>query len=209
MRGSHTKAEPEALTDWLALDSANWKPSYPFPNDIRQPIIRSLVKAQRGLCVYCGRKLDLSSAGTSFHVEHFRPQNTHPELATCFANLFLSCGQEAIGGNRSETCGTAKDNWFDELCHIEPEYPACTRRFLFSSTGEILPRELGDNAAVAMIRKLNLNHRELQREREEIYYLLDGIGDEELSVADFLDEESGIAESFAHMVCQYFETTIP
>ena len=34
MRGSHAKTRPQALADWLALESADWSPFYPFPSDI-------------------------------------------------------------------------------------------------------------------------------------------------------------------------------
>ncbi len=209
MRGSHVKAEPVALSKWLAMESADWKPSYPFPNDIRQPVIDALAKAQRGLCVYCGRKLDLSGAGWSFHVEHFPPQSVYPHLDTRFTNLFLSCGHGTKEGNRSETCGTAKDDWFDEAVHIEPEYPACTNSFRFSLTGEIKPERDGDNAADKMILTLNLNHPELKREREEIQYRIDGLEGEELGYADFIDRAKGTAESYAHMVCQRLGMLIP
>ena len=165
--------------------------------------------AQRGLCVYCGQKLDLSSPGRSFHVEHFRPRWLYEDLDTCFANLFLSCGQEEAGRNRSETCGTAKDRWFDEGLHIEPEYPACTDRFRFSLTGEILPDREGDGAAEQMIVTLNLNHPELKREREEIRYRMDGLGGEALGFVDFVDAASGTSESYAHMVCQRLGVLIP
>ena len=209
MRGSHVRAEPVALSEWLAKESADWKPSYPFPNDIRQPAIDALAEAQPGLCVYCGRKLDLSDAGSSFHVEHFRPQSVYPHLDNCFTNLFLSCGHQAKEGNQSETCGTAKNDWFDEAVHIEPEYPACTNKFRFSLTGEIKPENNGDTAAEKMILTLNLNHPELTRERKEIQYRIDELEGEELGYADFIDPARGTAESYAHMACQRLGTLIP
>lgn len=209
MRGSHAKIEPNTLSDWLANENDDWQPTYPFPSDIRQPVIDALVEAQRGLCVYCGRKLDRSIPGKSFHIEHFRPLSKYPDLGPCLTNLFLSCGQETEEGNRSETCGTAKSDSFDEAAHIEPEYPACTNRFRFSLTGEVMPESYDDNAAHTMIRTLNLNHPELRRERKEIQYQVDGIDGEELGCADFICTASGIAHSYAHMVFQRFEMLIP
>ena len=108
MRGSHAKTRPQALEEWLALESAEWSPSYPFPSDIRRAVVEALQNAQRGLCVYCGRRLDMRQPGKSYHIEHFRPQTGYPDLSTDLANLFLSCGQESREGNLSETCGTAK-----------------------------------------------------------------------------------------------------
>lgn len=209
MRGSHAKMVPHALTAWLALESEDWKPSYPFPNDIRQSVVTALAEAQRGLCVYCGRKLDLARPGKSYHVEHFRPQGQYSQLDTCFSNLFLSCGQEGYEGNRSETCGTAKDEWFDEATHIEPDYPTCIQRFRFLLNGEIIPEMTGDAAAEEMILVLNLNHSELKREREEIQYVIDGLEVNDVDYSDFIDPNTGVAESYAHMVFQRLGMLIP
>lgn len=209
MRGCHEKAEPQALTKWLAQKSSDWQPTYPFPNDVRQPVVDALGEAQRGLCVYCGRKLDLSAPGKSYHIEHFRPRHPYHELETSFTNLFLSCGQQTEQGNRSETCGTAKNNWFDETLHVEPDYPACSERFRFSLTGKIAPSSDTDIAARTMIDKLNLNHPELKRERGEIQDAMDGPEGEALGYADFIDPVDGTAESYAHMVCQRLGMPIP
>ena len=209
MRGSHAKTAPQALSDWLAKETADWTPSYSFPADVREPVVKALAAAQRGLCVYCGRKLDRSSPGRSYHIEHFRPQGLYPDLATSLANLFLSCGQEDATGNRSRICGTAKDGWFDECLVVEPDYPACTDRFRFSLTGDVVAEDEEDVAAEKMIQVLNLNHAELRRERKEILYHLDGLGDDELGLADFVDMEHERVESYAHMVCQRLGCQIP
>lgn len=209
MRGSHGKNEPQALTDWLAQENEDWQPKYPFPPDIRIPVADALAGAQRKLCVYCGRKLDLSAPGKSYHIEHFRPRSRYPALEVSLANLFLSCSQQTREGNRSETCGTAKEDWFDESLHVEPDYPACTERFRFLLTGKIVPVCDRDDAAATMIDKLNLNHPELKRDREEIHLLIDGPEGQALGYADFIDPVQGTVESYAHMVCQRLGVLIP
>ncbi len=209
MRGCHAKSEPQALTDWLALESDDWQPAYSFPSDVRGRVIDALAEAQRKLCVYCGKELDFSAPGKSYHIEHFRPQNAYSHLEVSLSNLFLSCGQESAQGNRSETCGTAKDDWFDDDLHVEPHYPACTERFRFFLTGEITAATDTDTAAKTMIDKLNLNHPELKKEREEIQYAIDGREGEELGYSDFIDPAKGTVRSYAHMVCQRLGTLIP
>ena len=206
MRGCHTKTVPQSLKDWLALESADWSPCYPFPADIRQAVVEALYKAQRGLCVYCGRRLDMGQPGKSFHVEHFRPQAGYPKLSTDFANLFLSCGQETRDGNLSEICGTAKGDRFDDALHVEPEYPGCTDRFHFLLNGDVAPTTDGDMAAETMIALLNLNHRELKKDRGD---LLDRIDGESLDISDFVDPASGPAQSYAHVACQHLGAAIP
>ena len=93
MRGSHDKRMPPELAEWLALESREWRPSYPFPSDIRQPVVDALREAQRALCVYCGRRLHPDRPGR-FHIEHYRPRSSYPELSLDLTNLFLSCGPE-------------------------------------------------------------------------------------------------------------------
>lgn len=206
MRGCHAKAMPQALEDWLAMESADWSPSYPFPSDIRLAVVGALHTAQRGLCVYCGRSLDMRHAGKSYHIEHFRPQCDFEKLSTDFANLFLSCGQETPDNNVAETCGTAKDNDFDEDCHIEPDYPQCTERFRFLLNGDVAPHADGDMAAEAMIALLNLNHRELRKDREE---LLSAIDAGPLDITDFIDPAGGPAQGYAHVACSHLGGMIP
>ena len=130
-------------------------------------------------------------------------------MATEFANLFLSCGQETDTGDRARTCGTAKNNWFDEKNVIEPAYPECTNRFRFLLSGTIAPDAQGDVKADAMIGALHLNHPELVRDRKEILFHLDDPGGEGIDLGDFVDTESGMAESYAHMVCRVLGEVIP
>ncbi len=206
MRGSHSKKAPSELTDWLASEGLDWSPSYPFPTKIRKHVDRALLDAQRGLCVYCGRKLNTRRAGKSYHIEHFRPRSSYPELETHFTNLFLSCGQEDKLGGRSEICGTAKENWFNEAQHVEPHYPDCTNRFRFSLSGQVVPESDSDAAAREMINRLNLNHPELKQDREDI---LNRIDSDMLDISDFVDAENRIVMSYAHMVCRHLDTVIP
>ena len=207
MRGSHAKTMPPAMANWLALESSEWQPSYrDMPQLVRQSVVDALCEAQRGLCVYCGRRLERSRPGKSFHVEHFRPQGAYPKFSTQLSNLFLSCGQESAEGNRSETCGTAKDDWFDEGSHIEPDYPDCTNRFRFLLTGKIAPAVEPDAAAVKAIEKLNLDHPELRKDRRDILERIDG---ETLDLSDFVDSTGKPAQSYAHVVCQRFGAVIP
>ena len=205
MRGSHAKATPRALADWLALANPDWQPSYPFPPDIRQPVAEALLNAQRSLCVYCGRQLDLDHPRKS-HIEHFRPQSAYPGLATDLGNLFLSCGPEVEPGKPSATCGNAKGDRFDEASCIEPDYPACTSRFRFLLTGQVAPATESDVAARTMIETLNLNHRELSKDRQDI---LDRIDGGNLDLSDFVDPQGGPAQSYAHVVCQHLGDLIP
>ena len=206
MRGCHAKTMPRALQDHLAMESADWSPTYPFPGDVRQAVVEALHEAQRGLCVYCGRRLDMRDPGSSYHIEHFRPQGRYPTLATDFANLFLSCGQRTPEGDPSETCGMAKGDRFDEAAHIQPDYPACAERFRFLLDGEVVAEADGDRAATRTIEHLNLNHPDLQRLRARLLALID---DGSLELSDFIDPAGGPAQGYAHVACRHLGARIP
>ena len=57
-----------------------------------------------------------------------------------------------------------------------------------------------------MIKLLNLNHRELRKDRSDI---LDRIDGESLDFSDFVDTLTGEAQSYAHIVCERLGTVIP
>ena len=210
MKGARKQEPPKKLVEWLAKENEEWKPEYPFnEREVKDAVIESLFREQRGLCVYCGRKLNISNPGNSFHIEHFRPQGgpkKRSDLAVCHLNIFLSCGHEDRDGKRSQTCGTQKADWFDEERHVTPVYNDCTLRFRFFLSGKIATAVVGDLAAEEMILRLGLNHPELIRERKTTLALVDG-GD--LEVEDFWNEDEKVAESFAHVVYQNSGNKIP
>jgi uncharacterized protein (TIGR02646 family) len=207
MRGCHNKEEPESFSAWLAYANEFWQPSYPFNDSaVRADVVNSLFEQQRGLCVYCGRSLDRSSPGKSFHIEHFRPQHEYEALSVSFDNMYLSCGQKNTDGTLSQTCGTHKDSWFDELLAIEPNYPNCISLFSFSLNGDMLPSDGTDKSAQKMVEVLNLNHPELKKDREDLLMFIDA---GELDLTDFWDGENNKAESYAHVAYHHLEMTLP
>lgn len=146
MRGRHPRSAPKLFTDWLAKKSRAWQPSYSkLQSPEKDTGVDALWDALRVLCVYCGRRLRRDRPQT-YHIEHFRPQSTYPELGTRFANLFLSCGQGTAAEVFHNLCGAAKANWFDEEKHVEPDYHGCTDRFRFGLTGEMMPAPHGEGA---------------------------------------------------------------
>ena len=57
-----------------------------------------------------------------------------------------------------------------------------------------------------MIALLNLNHRELKKDRED---LLDRIDGGSLDISDFIDSAGGPAQHYAHVACRHLGATIP
>jgi len=210
MRGSAKGLEPEELRTWKELQrEAGIELEYDaLPRPERDAMRRSLYAEQTGQCVYCGRGISLNCHG-SFHVEHFRPRR-YRDLQLEFTNLFLSCGPEGDEGV-GETCGDHKDDWFEEDCHIPPAPESCAERFGFRSSGDIA----GDGTAEAdrMIEVLNLNHRELVTERQNLIENLDHELNEGESVHNLLQDypdtdHHGARPSFANVAIGYLAAQV-
>lgn len=207
MRGAKKSEVPVELVTWLELANDDWNPSYPFNEpSVRDAVVSALKKAQRDLCVYCGRKLDYSIPGNSYHIEHFRPQNPYRDLSVSYTNLFLSCGQKDSSGNPSPTCGSHKGNKFDTNLIIEPIYPDCTSRFSFSPDGSISASAPEDIAVDYWIKILRLDHIELSIERRQLLFLLDA---EDISLEDLWDESNQTAGTLAHVAYSYEGKLLP
>ena len=207
MKGSRKSGGPLELTSWLETETEEWTPTYKgIPGEIKEALRRVMIEEQRGLCVYCGRRLSLDRPGKSYHIEHFRPQHDYPDQQVTYANLFLSCGQEDENGLPAPTCGSAKAGWFDEQRHIYPAYSICTARFRFFLNGGIVAAATGDEAAVEMIARLKLDHPELKKDREDVLFQIDA---GEVDVDDFWEPSTGLASSYAHVAFQYEGREIP
>lgn len=206
MRGSAKGDEPPELREWKAAQHRNGiEPEY---RNLQQPqrgaTEESLFAEQTGQCVYCGRGISLDRH-QHYHIEHFRPRSTYPDLQLDYTNIFLSCGPDSDRGTRN-TCGHHKGDWFEEDFHIPPAPESCADRFRFHSSGRIA----GDGSPEAdkMIGTLNLNHPELVTERQVLIEALDHALNDgvppELLVQDFLDmDPDGARPSFANVAIGY------
>lgn len=205
MNGSRKASSPVALEEWISNGTEASPRAYPIDDPtVRRAVIEALLNEQRGLCVYCGRKLD--ERRRMYHIEHFRPQALYPERSLDFSNLFLSCGPKNGDGSLTGTCGDAKGGWFDENHHISPDYPACVERFSFLLDGRIVPRDSDDADASEMIARLNLEHSELRKEREDTLRLFD---QEKIKFEDFWDGENSRANGLAHIIYSRLGRTLP
>jgi len=204
MKGARKGSPPEIFLQWIAKKNDDWTPHYPFnESKVRQAVIAEIHNEQRGLCVYCGRKLDMSRPGKTFHIEHFRPQETYPNHSVDYDNLYLSCGQEAPTGGHAQTCGTKKDSWFEEESHIAPTYAQCTQSFTFHLNGNLSGK---CEKSSKMVTVLNLNHRELTKDREELIKSIDAGA---LDASDFWDVATGMCEHYAHVAFNHLGLIIP
>jgi uncharacterized protein (TIGR02646 family) len=163
---------PAELEDWKALANADWQPAYAdLQNPQKLALHRCLLAEQGWVCCYCGRRI---SQGDS-HIEHFRPQKSHPDLALSYDNLHASCLRETP---RPETpqpalplplhCGHAKGGRFDADLHVSPLDPGCEGRFVYTLLGQMAPRQTGDPRASYMVELLQLDIAFLRNRRKAV-----------------------------------------
>lgn len=195
---------------WKALANNDWQPTYDdLHNPEKRKLHQALLDEQGQVCCYCGRTISLKDS----HIEHFRPQQLHKELALSFDNLLASCIRETEPGTPLH-CGHAKGNEFDENLHISPLDPSCERRFIYTLTGSILPGDAADVKATYMRDLLQLDIDFLCNRRQEALTKVfdeDFIGsatDKELeNLATVFRERNsdGYLESFGHALARYAE----
>jgi hypothetical protein len=106
--------EPRALAAFRSANpSADWHRD--VGSDVSGPVRLALIRAQLGLCCYCGARI----APDRCHVEHVRPHTAFEALPLAWANLFASC-------NSDQSCGRHKGAKL--LARLDPgEHP---ERFL-------------------------------------------------------------------------------
>lgn len=189
MRHVRKGREPATFRDWKALAGADWEPTWA---DLRAPekpdLHAALIEEQGAVCCYCGRRI---TQGDS-HIEHFQPRNGYPDRSLDYTNLLASCQRNEHKGV-PRLCGHAKDDWFDETCHLDPQDPECERRFRFGSQGDINANRPADRAAATMVEQLNLNEPFLAELRRQI---LDGAFPSELLAAASDDELTATARAY-------------
>ncbi len=143
-------------------------------------LLEYLIDEQDGLCCYCEKKITNNSDA---HIEHFKPQSTHPDGIYNYDNLHASCNGKK---GKADSCGHKKGADFDGL--ISPLDHDCEQRFTYTLRGKIIPSNENDNDAKNTIKVLGLNCQRLVSLRSTIIkYISEGISNEDLE--QILDTE--------------------
>lgn len=201
---------PESFDAWKALANDDWQPCYGnLQNPEKRALHQALLDEQGRACCYCGRGIALHDS----HIEHFRPQELREDLALQFDNLFASCIRETEPSAPLH-CGHAKGHEFDEAQHVSPLDPACERRFAYTLTGAILPKEENDAGATYMVNLLRLDIEFLRNRRGEALArtfdaaFIESATDEELQTlaqSYRTPGASGGGESLGHVLARFAE----
>jgi uncharacterized protein (TIGR02646 family) len=173
VRHIYKSAEPAELLAWKV--GKNWQGNPPpwltLSSGASGAIRTTTSSDQRELCCYC-----TGTIGTgAFHIEHFRPQTSYPQLRFAWLNLLASCEsykKESFEGEPVETqlhCGHRKGDWFEEGITTDPQFANVEMKFRYPLSGKITPNKslnAVDYAAVqTTIDNLNLNAPSLQLRR--------------------------------------------
>ncbi|TCO81323.1 uncharacterized protein (TIGR02646 family) [Plasticicumulans lactativorans] len=211
MKRVSKQASPAPFEAWKAQANADWQPTYAALQNPQKRVLHDALLAEQGhVCCYCGRSVDRDDS----HIEHFRPQEGHDDLALEYSNLFASCIRETQPGAPLH-CGHAKGHDFDEARAISPLDEGCEQRFLYvAGSGEIKAKDSADAAADYMIKLLKLDLQFLCNRREEVLKL---VFDEAFMAAATDDELERLAQAyrqrradgkldgFGHVLARYAE----
>ncbi len=183
MRNIQKQTEPRSLTEHKCQPHADYD-NYAEKDDLR----RSLVEEQRGICCYCMKRIQSSSA--SMKIEHWRAQSAdkYPELQLEYSNLLGACCGGEGQRKQDQHCDTRKGN--DDL-RYNPADPAhdVERLFSFPGSGRIEVRGNDSALQAELDNVLNLNHSLLVRNRKSVIDAFKtSLGRRNMSKADFQRE---------------------
>ena len=142
--------EPRDFSEWKKNDRMAHRPNWNrVPAPIRNKVRDSLMREQGYICCYCEASITMDDS----QIEHFRPKKCRDRQLD-YINLHCSCQREQPGEPRH--CGPRKGSWFDKNLLISPLAPDCEKRFRFTASGDIFPRD-NDVGAKVTIERLGLD----------------------------------------------------
>jgi uncharacterized protein (TIGR02646 family) len=163
--------EPQSLVQHRANQPAFFD-NLPFAakEDLRQ----SLLSEQGYICCYCMKRIPEKvekdgSVSYEMKVEHYKCQDTFPELQLTYSNLLGACTGNEGKPKKLQTCDTKKGN--STMLTINPisRLPNCETLFKYNSEGEISSIN-GDAIIDKQLNEiLNLNMQTLKDGRSEVY----------------------------------------
>jgi uncharacterized protein (TIGR02646 family) len=168
-----SNCEPNCLAQFKSLENSEWQPTYDnLKNPEKKELHKYLLTEQGYICCYCGDRIQLDNS----HIEHFCPQESHPELQLDYRNLLASCLRQPDAGDPLH-CGVSKGNWHDRHLLVSPTIADCGEFFEYRDNGTIVPTKDANKQAAAAetIERLKLDIPKLNTARKRsIEGLLEG-----------------------------------
>lgn len=166
-------AQPQELIAWVrakATDDDSEERQWGYgdmPSEVRTAIKARLLAEQGGLCCYTGRKITLQGS----HIEHLKPQSLCTDHEdTDYQNMLAAHPSSDPGIPHCAYGAHARTNWYDALLFVHPLRPNCEQRLRYRDDGRVTPHSQDDEGAVETIRKLRLDHPEIQQMRKQAIY---------------------------------------
>jgi uncharacterized protein (TIGR02646 family) len=155
---------PASLQRWFTRQHGINCSFEDMPTAIKAEVKTRLLEEQGYLCCYTGKRIDMQSS----HIEHLKPQalsrrdGDHEDVE--YNNMLAAFPKE---DNPPCPYGAKKrGDWYSpEFVH--PLRRDCEQRFKFNLKGEISPRENNDLDAAETIKRLGLDDKYLDDDREE------------------------------------------
>lgn len=156
--------EPRFLSEFKRKNPGKTYDSKEFQT-YRSELTEVLMKEQRGICAYCCGRIKPGKVHNE-HIEPRHPRKYESKRSLDYTNLVASC-------NTAGTCGTKKDNDYDETQFVSPLNPECEDKFTYYPNGTIE----GDEYTIGL---LNLNDYELRDARRATYKKLQELTHDEI-----------------------------
>lgn len=156
----------------------------------RSKLKEELVKEQKYLCAYCCCRIDTSKSHNE-HIEPRHPKNKVSNRSLDYNNVIASC----YGYKGEKTCGSKKENEYDEDQFISPLDSSCEDIFRYYPNGEME----GNKYTIDL---LNLNSYKLKQAREAVYNTIMEMDKETIQLC-YLNESDGKLEPFVNVIKWY------
>lgn len=165
MRQIRKSLEPNCLTQWRAANQADRNFGYDLMGaGLRAEVRQALVSEQGELCAYTGRKI----SDATCHIEHLRPQ-VHCARGEDVAYGNMVACVPAPNAPKLQYGAHKKASWPNaeqEALFVSPLRAGCGARFSYNLRGEIAPSNPTDGAAIETIKRLGLDHPQLNQLRK-------------------------------------------
>lgn len=144
------------------------------------------------MCAYCCSEIDDKSSHNE-HIEPRHPKNGVSKRSLDYRNIVASC----YGFSGERTCGSRKENEYDEEKFISPLDPECEEAFSYFPNGYME----GNQYTIDL---LNLNSYKLKQAREAVYKTIMYMTKEDIKLT-YCDEENEKSQPFINVVKWYLK----
>ncbi|MCK5707629.1 MAG: HNH endonuclease [Candidatus Aureabacteria bacterium] len=186
------------------IPARTFKVQYSSYRQYKEPLRRDFNKR----CGYCDDIDHHCNGKKGYHIDHFRPKNSFPELSRDYSNLVYSCPYCNGGKGADWPAGNSPETFIGDEGYIDPCLSTYDNHFARSDDGSIKPlTKLGQY----IFKKLNLGLR-----RHKLICMLEilegllkqiGIALENNKDYDLLNKQSAVIREYL-LLQEHFRATL-